>query len=282
VPAVDDPHGLGYESVDDAPDVAVLLNTMDATAAWDATRRLRSWERTALGLGPGQRLLDVGCGLGDAAIALGADLGGSGEIVGIDSSTEMVAVARLRARSAPCRCRFAVGDALGLAEPDGSFDAVRSERTLQWLTEPATAVAQMARVLRPGGRLALIDTDWSTFDLDVGDDDLRRRVRDAMHVERRRAATVGRQLGDLVRAAGLEPFDHTTATQHWHTWDPDASPAPPGCFSMSSLADDLVDTDNLAEADRHQFVSTIHQAARDGRFSMTLTMFGVVATTAEA
>ncbi|MAT06551.1 MAG: hypothetical protein CL424_16045 [Acidimicrobiaceae bacterium] len=68
----EDRHGLGYGAVDDDSNVSALLTAMDATAGWEATRRLRSWERKQLGLG--QRLLDVGCGLGDAALALSADL----------------------------------------------------------------------------------------------------------------------------------------------------------------------------------------------------------------
>lgn len=65
----DDTHGLGYERVDDDRDVSVLLATMDATAGWEATRRLRAWERDQLGLDGAQRLLDIGCGLGEAALA---------------------------------------------------------------------------------------------------------------------------------------------------------------------------------------------------------------------
>ena len=49
--AIDDTHGLGYELVDNDPNVSVLLATMDTTAKWDATLRLRSWERSELGLG---------------------------------------------------------------------------------------------------------------------------------------------------------------------------------------------------------------------------------------
>jgi len=275
--ATGDTHGLGYERVDDDPDVSVLLDTMDATARWDATLRLREWERAAIGLTRGLRLLDVGCGLGDAAVALGADLGDDGEIVGIDASAEMIAAARIRTRSARCDTRFTVGDAMALTEPDSSFDVVRSERTLQWLADPELAVAEMVRVLRPTGRLALIDTDWSTFDVDVGDDALRQRVRNAVRTERRRPSNIGRRLTALVRDAGLELVAHTTATQRWRTWDPDVRPAPEGCFSMSSLADDLVETGQLAAHEQSRFVATIHDAARRGRFSMALTMFGVVA-----
>jgi SAM-dependent methyltransferase len=270
-------HGLGYERVDDDPNVAVLLATMDATAAWEATQRLRQWERDQLRLDAGQRLLDVGCGLGDAALALAEDLGDDGEVVGVDASAEMVTIAQHRASAARCHVRFVVGDALALDEPDDYFDVARSERTLQWLTDPLAAVVEMARTLRAGGVISLIDSDWSTFALDVGDDDLADRVREAMHTERRRPSNIGRRLSELVRAAGFEVLAETTATQTWSGWNPDQSPAPDGCFSMSSLADDLVDVGQLQPADRERFVSTIHQAARDGRFTMALTMCAVVA-----
>ena len=271
-------HALGYERVDDDPNVAVLLATMDTTARWKATRQLRAWEQQQLSLHDGQRLLDVGCGLGDAALALAADLGVEGEVVGVDASAEMIAGARSRAHAARCRMRFVVGDACTLDEPDDSFDVVRSERTLQWLTDPEAAVAEMTRVLRPGGLVSLVDTDWSTFEIDVGDDDLATRVREAMRTERGRPSNIGRRLADLVQDFNCELQAQTTATQNWNAWDPDESPAPDGCFSMSSLADHLVDTGQLEVGDRERFVSTIHSAARHGRFSMTLTMFAVVAT----
>lgn len=273
----DETHGLGYERVDDDPNVGVLLATMDATAGWDATRHLRAWERYQIRLEPGQRLLDVGCGLDDAALALAADLGTDGEVVGIDASAEMVLGARTRALTAPCPARFTVGDALKLDEPDHAFDVVRCERTLQWLTDPKAAVAEMARVLRAGGLLSLIDTDWSTLAIDIGDDDLAGRVRDAMRTERRRPSNIGRRLGALVREVGLELVVETAATQTWDAWNPDESPAPDGCFSMSSLADDLIDAGQLEAVDWEWFVSRIHTAAHEGRFSMALTMYAVVA-----
>src|SRR3954452_13491148 len=101
--ATEDAHRLGYRRVDGDPNVDVLLATMDGTAEWDATRRLRSWERTQLALAHGERLLDVGCGLGGAALALGEDLGENGEIVGVDASEAMLRVARSNARAACCR-----------------------------------------------------------------------------------------------------------------------------------------------------------------------------------
>ena len=270
-------HGLGYEWVDDDPNVAVLIETMDTTARWDSTRDLRTWERDQLGLGSGQRLLDVGCGLGEAALALADQLGGSGEVVGVDASATMLRVARERAAAAKCRVRFSVGDALALDEPDSCFDAARSERTLQWVSDPAAAVTEMARVLRPGGRISLIDTDWSTFRLDVDDTELATLVRQAMRTERGRPSNVGSRLSDLLRSAGFEQLTETRVTQTWSEWNPDQSPAPDGCFSMRSLVDDLVADGRIDPSETERFVSTIHDAARNHRFSMSITMFAVVA-----
>ena len=273
----EDTHRLGYRRVDDDQNISVLLATMDATAGWEATRRLRAWERRHLRLTRGQRLLDVGCGLGDAAIALAGDLLPEGEVVGIDASTEMVAVARSRAGTASLGVRFEVGDGLGVDEANDHFDVVRAERTLQWLSDPVAALAEMVRVLRPGGLLSVLDSDWSTFEIDVGDREVARRVRNAMRTERHRPSNIGARLPDLVQARGLELVAGTSATQIWNAWDPDASPAPDGCFSMASLADDLVDAGQLDGDERERFVSTTHQAARNGCFSMALTMFAVVA-----
>jgi len=251
---------------------------MDGTARWPATIRLRAWERDHLNLVEGERLLDVGCGLGEAALALAEDLGDTGEVVGVDISAEMLRVARANARAARGSVLFRVGDAGALDEPNDSFDAVRSERTLQWIRDPLSALSEMVRVLRPGGRLSLIDTDWSTFTIDVGNRDLAERVSEAMRTERNRPSNIGSRLHDLVQGAGLTPLSRNAQTHTWTEWNPDETPAPDGCFSMESLADDLVDAGQLAANEQASFVHQIRDAAYRNQFAMSLTMYAVVAT----
>ena len=271
-------HDLRYDRVDGDPNLAVLVATMDATAEWAAIRRLRAWERDRLGLERGQRLLDVGCGPGHAALALAEDLGDDGELVGIDASAEMIAVARARAGVARCHVRFSVGDALALDEPDDVLrcGAIRADAAM------AARSPGRRRRVRPGGAPGRIGLAH------------RHRLVDAHHRRRRRRhrgtgprrdadrAAIDRPLSGAAcptssRAAGLEVRAVTQATHTWDGWDPDESPAPHGCFSITSLADDLVDAGQLQPAERGRFVATIRRAARDGRFSMALTMFAVVA-----
>lgn len=267
----------GFEAVDDQPDVSMLLSAMEETAQWEATKQLRAWERKQLSLRTGQRLLDVGCGLGDAALALSIDLGDQGEVVGIDGSKVMLAEARARAADAKCRVRFTVGDAGALDEPDASFDAVRSERMLQWVPDPARAVAEMARVLRPGGLVCLTDSDWSTLDFDVGDPDIARRVRETFGVDRGRQTTVGGRLRSLAEATGLVPLAEASATQVWARWDPDESARPDGWAPMAVMARSLVEAGQLRADKVDRFVETVEAAARQGRFTMRLTMHSLIA-----
>lgn len=98
-----------------------------------------------LGEVAGQRVLDLGCGEGTLAALL---VGSGADVLAVDSDPAMVDATT--ARGVPAR----LADAQGLAGVDGPFDAVVSNAVLHWVSDPDAAAAGIARVLRPGGRLA--------------------------------------------------------------------------------------------------------------------------------
>ncbi|MCF6526215.1 class I SAM-dependent methyltransferase [Streptomyces sp. JJ36] len=107
----------------------------------------------ALRLGPGDTVLDAGCGTGRALPALRAAVGPAGTVLGVDLTPEMPAAAeRAGRRDAGA---LAVADAARLPLRDGCLDAVFAAGLVSHLPDPGGALAELARVVRPGGALAL-------------------------------------------------------------------------------------------------------------------------------
>ncbi len=122
------------------------------------------WKRrvvaeASLGLGAGGRALDLACGTGDLAFALAERVPGA-EVVGIDASTRMIELAQERRSADPltgARVRFAVGDMMRLDVSDGAVDVVTAGYALRNVPDHREALAEIARVLKPGGILVTLD-----------------------------------------------------------------------------------------------------------------------------
>jgi ubiquinone/menaquinone biosynthesis C-methylase UbiE len=111
-------------------------------------------------LRPGMRLLDVGCGPGSITLGLAAAVA-PGEVVGLDLRPEPIAQARAAAaRAGVTNARFEVGSAYALPFPDAAFDAAFAHQVLIHLREPGRALAEVRRVLRPGGVVGVCDVDF--------------------------------------------------------------------------------------------------------------------------
>jgi SAM-dependent methyltransferase len=105
-----------------------------------------------LDLGPGRRVLDVGCGSGETTLALAAT---GAEAVGVDISRPLLEVARARSRDLP-HASFLEADAQVHGFAPASFDAVFSRFGVMFFADPVTAFANLRRALKPGGRLAFV------------------------------------------------------------------------------------------------------------------------------
>jgi SAM-dependent methyltransferase len=110
---------------------------------------------------PGQRLLDVACGTGFATRAASCVIGSGGSIAAVDINPGMIEKAR--SQTTQIDVEWQVGSALELPFEDGSFDAVICQQGLQFFPSPADGLAEMHRVLRPGGSLGA--TVWAPIHL---------------------------------------------------------------------------------------------------------------------
>jgi arsenite methyltransferase len=112
----------------------------------------------------GERVLDIGSGPGLLAGELAAAVGPTGRVCGVDVSADMLALAQARdlpAGSAPVE--YLSAQVERLPYPDDTFDLAVSTQVLEYVPDVKAALAEAYRVLRPGGRLLLLDTDWDSI-----------------------------------------------------------------------------------------------------------------------
>jgi len=115
----------------------------------------------AAGVAPGERVLDVACGTGVVARAAAARLGDAANVTGTDVSAAMLeAAARFAAEEGQAEIAWLESDAADMPLADASFDVALCQQGLQFMPDKPGAMAEMARVLKPGGRIAL--SVWKT------------------------------------------------------------------------------------------------------------------------
>lgn len=184
-----------------------------ATTAPDQIEYLDMAAGTAVGLDYKQRFLaaldvrsdhaavDIGCGPGTDLGRMADAVGTGGTVTAVDHDPRMLAEARRRYADR-ANVDVLAGDIHDLPLADGSVDRARVDRVLQHVLDPAKALAEVRRVLRPGGLFGMAEPDWDT--LAVADEDVQtsRRLADFV-ASRVRNATIGRELVQLCGQAGL-------------------------------------------------------------------------------
>lgn len=115
-------------------------------------------------LRPGMTVLDVGCGTGAITRGIAQAVSPDGAVTGIDINADLIARASAAAAGQRNLC-FEVAD-IYQERWAAAFDIVTSARVLQWLADPARAIAAMVRAARPGGTIAVLDYDYTQADWD--------------------------------------------------------------------------------------------------------------------
>jgi len=126
----------------------------------------------------GEHGLDIGCGPGLLTCELAREVGPAGRMVGIDTSSDMVVVSAERARRSALagRTEFAVGDAVELHFPAQNFDFATAVQVYEFVADLPQALNEAYRVLKPGGLLVVMDSDWDSCVWQADDVDRHARV----------------------------------------------------------------------------------------------------------
>ncbi|MFF3457334.1 methyltransferase domain-containing protein [Streptomyces sp. NPDC002730] len=250
-------------------DTERLVGALDGQAASEGVRRLREWAHLGVAARRGERAVDIGAGTGSETLVLAAAVTPGGDAIGVEPNPGLRSVAQQRAAEAGSPARFVDGDALALPMGDADVDVVWCERVFQHLTEPEKAAAEIARVLRPGGRVALLDTDWATTILHPGEADV---VAELTGGALSAAANpyAGRKLAGQLAAAGLEIDDlgsqaliQSTRKVNWPL------------IRMLGVA--AVRREQITEQQRDRLYADLTAAAEQDALHMSVTMFGVIA-----
>jgi len=151
----------------------------------ELTNEGRIWKRYIDGIiasKPGIRILEPCCGPGFLSIALSED---GRDITGVDECAAMLEGAKANAAQSGAFAKFTQGDCHRLPYPDESFDFVVARNSLWTLYNPAEAYREWVRILRPGGRLLIFDSNWGAefYDREVMDRKIKHRIKNKMPVD---------------------------------------------------------------------------------------------------
>jgi ubiquinone/menaquinone biosynthesis C-methylase UbiE len=177
---------------------------LDAVTATEFARHYKPLTYSLLRAGRGSSILDVGCGTGEDVLALARLCAPGGQVTGIDANPQMIAESWRRLGTTGLPAVFRVASAESLPFADDTFDGVRTDRVLQHVADPRTALAEMVRVTRAGGAIAAVEPDWGTFAIDCHDPRIAGRIADYMATQSVQSGHVGRQLYRSMRSLGLQ------------------------------------------------------------------------------
>jgi ubiquinone/menaquinone biosynthesis C-methylase UbiE len=247
-------------------DKAEAKKTDRAYQTPDVTRqRMRTLE--ALQLKARESVLDVGCGSGLLADDMAGLVGPDGRVVGIDASPDMLSLAERRCGDLP-QVRLKQSKAEEIPEGDDSFDAAACVQVLLYVPDVPAALAEMHRVLRPGGRITIVETDWRGTVLNSFDDSITRRMLAAWD-DAVASPNLPVRLGPLMTAAGfaavnVEAFPIVNASYT------------PGAWSIGMLeqfAESARDQGTVNAADSEAWLDDLRRKGSEGSYFFSVNRF---------
>ncbi|PHN03626.1 methyltransferase domain-containing protein [Flavilitoribacter nigricans] len=221
-------------------------------------------------LQPGMRILDVGCGTGALSSEMALMVGDRGRVTGIDNTEKFIESGRDTYGSVT-NLELVHADLFEYTT-DTRFDLITSARTLQWLSDPKRALLKMKHLLRPNGRLSILDYNHEAIEWVPEPPQSMRQFYTSFLRWRADAGMNNRiadDLPDLLRAAGFSSVELHNSDEHYHRERPDFS-AKVGIWSKVAGSTQMVEEAYIDDATRLQAISDYDQWVADRAVSMTM------------
>ncbi len=195
-----------WQQVDASGEVDHLIRILEERGATPALAELRRCWLEFAGVRAGYHVLDVGCGTGVVSRDLALRVGEKGRVVGVDPSRRLIEEAAHRARAQGLEGRIEFRAAAGgvLPFPDGSFDLVVASAVFSHIADGLVVLAEMARVARSRGTVAVFDHDIDTIVVNASDREVSRRIIHAYCDRYFTSGWAGRELYGLFRRVDLK------------------------------------------------------------------------------
>lgn len=253
----------------------------------DASRKLEATYQTpdvvgqraatldALALQAGEQVVDVGSGPGLLAAEMAAQVGPAGRVVGLDLSDSMLALSRQRHAGLATnrRLSFLKADAARLPFADGTFDVAVSTQVYEYVPDVPAALAEVYRVLRPGGRVLILDTDWDSIVWAGGDQARMQRMLEAW-VDRFADPHLPRSLSWQLQRAGF----HLERREVLVLFNPEYDPDTYSVANGQIMADFVVAQGRIQREEAEAWMSDLQRLGGEGRYFFSLNRYLFLAT----
>jgi len=249
-----------FSNVDTCSVPDALLSYLESTNNDPSVKACKQLAIEALAPQAGEHILDVGCGLGHITIEVARLVGGAGRVTAIDISEIMIREVRKRlSDDYGERVEFRVEDAHRMSLENHTFDGCLVINTLMHCGKPAKVLSEVKRVLKPHGRLVVLEPDWQTLVVSTGN-----RLADDIAVDAIRQcltnSRIGHHLPSVMRAVGFRDVllssgtittrDYTRADHAWKIKESIVHAQRAGSLSATQAAIVLNALESSSEADR--------------------------------
>jgi arsenite methyltransferase len=216
---------------------------------------------------PGEHVLDVGSGPGLLVASLADAVGPTGAVHGLDTSPPMNAVARELIGARPW-ASIDDGDAVRPPYPDAAFDAAVATQVYEYVADIPRALSELRRVLRPGGRALILDTDWDSVVWHAADRQRHRRIMAAWEEHLVHPHLPGTLPGHL-RGAGFR----VTGRQLIPLFNPRYEPNTFSALTMETIGRFVAGRQGLTEADVDAWTADLRERGAEDNYLFSLNRY---------